>query len=346
MIIIIIVVLYINKVDSSLNYVNISQLHTVNYDIYPFAWCLYDDFLYNDVLNSLVYDINSIIDDDDNRITSDGEYNSYMFNTFKSQNLVNLFTELTSNDFIKMIEKITGVSNLTASKFKGINGIRRVKSNGYIKLHPEYNNVHITDDDDNNDNVKLERRASLTIYMNPNWKDEYNGDLWLCNEPHRLCVNNIHPLLNRAVLFITTNITVQGYPIPLNVPDNIYSHSIHINYYSKNNNDDDNDNIQNETTSTVWYDEKNYSTIMFTSNPYFSIVDYKDSPIAVPLKDPPIVSFPLKININNKETKTIDFVIYQSEEVLDVVNKVCNEHRITIPDCNRLLDYCHSIVKT
>ena len=332
-----------------MSYVNISQLRTVNFDLYPYPWCLYDDFLYSDVLNSIVYDINSI-NDDDNRITSDGEYNSYMFNTFKSQNLVNLFTELTSSDFIKRIEAITGISNLTTSGINGINvnGIRRVKSNGYIKLHPEYNNVHITDDDDDDDNnVKLERRASLTIYMNPNWKDEYNGDLWLCNEPHRLCVNNIHPILNRAVLFITTNITVQGYPIPLNAPDNIYSHSIHIYYYSKNNNDDNNDNIQNETTSIVWYDEKNYSTIMFTSNPYYSIVDYKDSPIAaLPLKDSPIVAFPLEINIDNKETKIIDFVIYQSEVVLDVVNKVCNEYGITIPDCNRLLDYCHSIVKT
>jgi len=337
------VVLYINDVDSSLNYVNISQLHTVNYDIYPFAWCLYDDFLHNDVLNSLVNDINSINDDDDNNsITFDGEYNSYMFHTFKSQNLINLFTELTSRDFIKRIEAITGIPNLTTSGINGINGIRRVKSNGYIKLHPEYN-LHITDDDDN---VKLERRASLTIYMNPNWKDEYNGDLWLCNEPHRLCVNSIHPILNRAVLFMTTNITVQGYPIPLNVPDNTSSHTIHIYYYSKNNDDDN--NIQNDTTPTpIWYDEKNYTTIMFTGNPYSSIVDYKDSPTAaLPLKESPIVAFPLEINIDNKETKTVDFVIYRSEVVLDVVNKVCNEHGITIPDCNRLLDYCHSIVKT
>ena len=82
----IIIVIYINEVDSSLTYVNISQLSTVSYDLYPFAWCLYDDFLYSDVLNSLVDDINNINDDDDsdsNRIISDGEYNNYMFNTFK-----------------------------------------------------------------------------------------------------------------------------------------------------------------------------------------------------------------------------------------------------------------------
>ena len=243
----------------------------------------------------------------------------------------NLFAELTSSDFIESIEAITGIHNLTTN---GISGVRRVKSNGYVKLHPEYNS-YIRDDD----NVILERRASLTIYMNPDWKEEYNGHLWLCNDPHQLCVNNIHPILNRAVLFITTNISATGYPIPLNVPDDIRSHSIHMYYYSKFNDDD---NIQNEITPTIWYDAKNYSTFSFTVNPYLSKVHYKDSP-REPSK---IVAFPLEINIDNNETKTIDFVIYESEVVLDVVNKVCNEHRITVPDCNRLLDYCHSIVKS
>ena len=57
--------------------------------------------------------------------------------------------------------------------------------------------------------------------MNPEWKDEYNGHLMLCDKDKKQCVKKILPILNRCVIFNTTNRSIHGHPKPLNVPPGI-----------------------------------------------------------------------------------------------------------------------------
>ena len=47
------------------------------------------------------------------------------------------------------------------------------------------------------------------------------------------CVKKISPILNRCVIFNTTNNSLHGHPESLNVPDNIKRHSIALYYYTK-----------------------------------------------------------------------------------------------------------------
>ena len=122
-----------------------------------------------------------------------------------------MFKELNSIEFIKAIEKLTGIDNIIKENttLRGA-GIHIIENKGYLQLHTDFNSYV-------DKGVKLDRRINLLIYMNPEWKPEYNGDLCLCDKEKNVCVKKIMPILNRCVIFNTTNKSVHGHPTPLKV---------------------------------------------------------------------------------------------------------------------------------
>jgi len=88
--------------------------------------------------------------------------------------------------------------------------------------------------------------------MNPEWKEEYNGSLCLCDKEKNVCVKKILPILNRCVIFNTTNKSIHGHPEKLNTPENIRRQSISVYYYTKNRNNEF--DFEGDTEhNTIWY---------------------------------------------------------------------------------------------
>jgi len=111
-------------------------------------------------------------------------------------------------------------------------GFHKITNKGFLNLHTDFNNY--------NDpiNGSLDRRINLLIYLNDNWKDEYNGHLLLCDKNNNSITHKISPILNRCVIFNTTSYSIHGHPDRLNVPDNISRDSLSLYYYTKNINGD------------------------------------------------------------------------------------------------------------
>ena len=107
--------------------------------------------------------------------------------------------------------------------------IHRIKKDGYLQLHTDFNMYKYK-------NLVLDRRINLLVYMNPNWKESYRGELCLCSGKEKKCKKKILPELNTCVIFNTTNKSIHGHPAPLNVPENIRRHSIAVYYYTINKN--------------------------------------------------------------------------------------------------------------
>ena len=91
--------------------------------------------------------------------------------------------------------------------------------------------------------------------MNPEWKEEYNGHLYLCDKEKQLAIKKIAPILNRCVIFNTSNKSIHGHPEILNTPNNICRQSIAIYYYTKNINGEKDFEGDNEH-STIWYTQQ------------------------------------------------------------------------------------------
>ena len=53
--------------------------------------------------------------------------------------------------------------------------------------------------------LRLDRRINLIVYLNRDWREEYNGHLELWDRTMTRCVRKVLPVFNRCVVFSTTD---------------------------------------------------------------------------------------------------------------------------------------------
>lgn len=241
-------------------FVNMEKLHNRLKSLpYPFPHVVIDDFLESDTLPRILSEVNKLQDADAQSkyidASSPYEFNNYAFNSNYSPYLKKLFVVLNSPGFIKHIERITGVNNIICNELSlHGTGIHRIKSKGFLQLHTDFNTY-------NSKNRMLDRRINLSIYLNPDWKAEYKGELCLCDKNTNLCAKKIEPILNRCVIFNTTSTSIHGHPEPLNVPDDVLRQSIEVYYYTENTQGDKDIDFEGQPPrGTIWYPNIDIST--------------------------------------------------------------------------------------
>lgn len=133
-----------------------------------------------------------------------------------------LIEELNGPDFIAWLEGVTGIQGLQPDPELRGGGIHKMRRGGFLKLHTDFN-WH--------DGLKLDRRLNLIVYLNEGWQDRWGGHLEMRRdmEGHGI---KVAPLLNRAVIFSTTDHSYHGHPDPLACPEGVTRNSIALYYYS------------------------------------------------------------------------------------------------------------------
>ena len=225
-----------------------SVITNAKYDENPFPHTVIDNFLNEENLTDILNAVNLLKDKNAQyKLTkpSSYEFNKFAWTTNYGDYLKELFIELNSEEFINHLENLTGIKGLITNDLtlKGA-GIHRIRNNGHLYLHTDFNFK---------DNVKLDRRINLLIYLNPDWKEEYNGHLCLYDKNKQKCIKKISPILNRCVIFNTTSKSIHGHPTPLNVTTGIVRNSIAIYYYTKNTNGVLDFEGEKEHANAIWY---------------------------------------------------------------------------------------------
>jgi len=197
----------------------------------PFCFAVIDNFLSENKINGVLNDVKKleISNADYKFFDASWECNKYGFQKNFGENLQQIFEYFVSDEFIDHLEKLTGITGIIRNdlKLKGA-GVHRILKDGFLKVHTDFNSY--TSDK----HGRLDRRINLLLYLNPVWKDEYNGHLLLCDKFTQKINYKISPLLNRCVIFNTTKNSLHGHPEKLNVPDDVYRESIAVYYYTKN----------------------------------------------------------------------------------------------------------------
>ena len=219
-------------------FLNPNSISAMNHSEYinnnPFPHIVIDNFLNDNIIKKFMKFSKSLKleDCDNNRLPPNKKTQyKYAYDNFNNypEKIKKLFIFLNSNEFINEIEKLTGINGFISgnTSLKGA-GFHKITNNGFLNLHTDFNNY--------NDKKKgsLDRRINLLLYLNPEWKEEYKGHLWLCNKNNKKVEKKILPILNRCVIFSTTNKSIHGHPEKLNVPDGITRDSIALYYYTKN----------------------------------------------------------------------------------------------------------------
>jgi Rps23 Pro-64 3,4-dihydroxylase Tpa1-like proline 4-hydroxylase len=152
-----------------------------------------------------------------------------------------LVNYLNSPVMLKYLEELTGVDNLICDELLMGGGLHKITSGGKLAIHKDYN-VHPV--------KKMYRRLNLLIYLNKDWKTEWEGHLQLWDKDMTNVEVNVEPLFNRAVIFTISDDSLHGHPVPLNTPKNVSRNSIALYYFTEVNPSD------NEH-SVVFFDSKN-----------------------------------------------------------------------------------------
>jgi hypothetical protein len=240
-------------IENQAKFVNMDKLHDrLKCAPYPFPHVVIDGFLQSDTLPRILLEVNKLQDADAQSkyidTSSPYEFNKYEFNSNYGAYLRKLFVELNSPDFIKHIERITGVENIICNELSlHGTGIHRIKSKGFLQLHTNFNTYY-------SQNHMLDRRITMLIYLNPDWKAEYKGELCLCDKNTNMCAKKIEPILNRCIIFNNMSSSIHGNPEPLNVPNDGASQYIAVYYYTENTQGDKDIDFEGcPPRGTTWY---------------------------------------------------------------------------------------------
>ncbi len=135
-------------------------------------------------------------------------------------------TMLNSKEFIKQLQKITGIPKLYPDIGLHGGGLHIHGTGGKLNVHLDYS-IH--------PKLKLQRKLNLIIYLEEDWNPEWGGNLefWSHNKeknkPDKKFVT-IDNVFNRAVLFDTTQNSWHGFPEPLTCPEGKYRKSLAVYY--------------------------------------------------------------------------------------------------------------------
>jgi len=189
----------------------------------PFPHIVIDDFLDADVLRRVLAEFPSsnnkaFFDRDQERL----KY-QYQPHEVSSGLVRNLFAELNSQAFLGFLEEMTDIDGLIPDPHFEGGGLHETKRGGHLGVHADFN-IH--------NQMKVERRLNLLIYLNEDWEDDYRGQLELWNKDMSDCAVRVSPVFGRAVIFSTALDSFHGHPDPLACPPERSRRSIATYYYT------------------------------------------------------------------------------------------------------------------
>ncbi|KKC23780.1 2OG-Fe(II) oxygenase [Sphingomonas sp. SRS2] len=189
----------------------------------PFPHVVVDDFLDVALLRALM---SGFPDSDDRRFFDrDQERFKYQIapDEIADTALRRLLLELNSPAFLAFLAALTGIDGLIPDPYFVGGGLHETRSGGHLSIHADFN-LH--------EQMKVERRLNLLIYLNDDWPAAWGGDLELWNRDMRACKVKVAPTIGRAVVFNTDADSFHGHPDPLACPPDRSRRSIATYYYT------------------------------------------------------------------------------------------------------------------
>jgi Rps23 Pro-64 3,4-dihydroxylase Tpa1-like proline 4-hydroxylase len=135
-----------------------------------------------------------------------------------------LLYQFNSAPFIYFLEKLTGIKGLMPDPYFVGGGLHQLKPGGKLGIHADFN--------EHGKLPYLSRRVNAIMYLNENWKEEYNGYLELWEKDMSKCIQKIAPIFNRLVVFDVTDYNYHGVPDPILCPEGMTRKSIGLFYFT------------------------------------------------------------------------------------------------------------------
>lgn len=145
----------------------------------------------------------------------------YAFDNIKilDFDIQNIFYALSHNIIINKLRKLFNISNLEYDPYCHGGGLHIYPKNGRLLPHLDYE-IH--------PKTNKQRRLNIILYLNNNWKKEWNGATELFGDINK----KIYPKKNSAIIFTTNENSLHGVPDIIKCPNNIDRKSLAFYYVS------------------------------------------------------------------------------------------------------------------
>lgn len=191
----------------------------------PFRYLYYDGFFFDHKAEQILEQYPDVTQGVWDGTTYIHQKNKFTQTRFPANSVLNeAFEELNSVEFRNYLTELTGIRDLEGDEKLFGGGLHQSLTGAFLNVHVDYN-YH--------PDTKFHRRLNVLVYMNKDWKDEYEGHLQLWDMQKKVMLENIAPVFNRMAMFETNEISYHGHPVPLKTPHHISRKSLATYYYSK-----------------------------------------------------------------------------------------------------------------
>lgn len=193
----------------------------------PFRYVVFENFFLAEQAELIYQNYPSISNDSWDGVTYLDQQNKFWKNKFEKGSLLDrVMQELNSEIFLHWLQQVTEIEAPIlgdADLFGG--GLHQSINGAFLNVHVDYN-IH--------PKTKQHRRLNVLVYMNKDWKDEYEGhlELWDLAKGKKERIAKIAPTFNRCVIFETNEVSYHGHPKHLKTPSGISRKSIATYYYT------------------------------------------------------------------------------------------------------------------
>lgn len=192
----------------------------------PFRYTVIEAFFNPEKAEFMYANYPRITDDVWDGTTYIDQKNKFQKTTFETGSwMEKVFGELNSLRFTRWLEELTGIKEILPDDTLLGGGLHQSCAGAFLNVHIDYNQHHTT---------KLHRRLNVLVYLNKDWKDNYEGhlELWDLTKSNGKMIKKIAPTFNRCVIFETNEVSFHGHPKPLSTPPGVTRKSIATYYYT------------------------------------------------------------------------------------------------------------------
>lgn len=192
----------------------------------PFRYLIYDDFFHQEDAERILAAYPDVTTGNWDGTTYINQKNKFALTKFGQEHtlLQSAFDEFNCDKFLHIVEEITGIPELLGDDELFGGGLHQSVTGAFLDVHVDFN-YHQT--------TKYHRRMNAIVYMNKDWKEEYNGYLELWDMKTKKQLEYIAPAFNRCVIFETNEVSYHGHPKPLAAPGGLTRKSLAVYYYTK-----------------------------------------------------------------------------------------------------------------
>jgi hypothetical protein len=191
----------------------------------PYPHIVFDDFLEPGALEGAIAEFPPLVPETWNNYLHANERK--FSNTDPSTwgpTLQKILAVLNSDRFVAFVGELIGVEGLLSDPTLEGGGLHQSTTGGFLNVHADFT-VHPH-------NRKLQRRANILLYLNPDWRPEYGGDLEIWSRDMAECVERVSPIANRVLIFSTEQDSFHGHPDPMTCPEGMARRSLALYYFS------------------------------------------------------------------------------------------------------------------